>query len=445
MKRFFVLCCLVVVVSSQSNAAENWPAWRGPTYNSISTAKNIPAVWSKEKNIAWRLKLPGKAGATPVVWGDNIFLTSADDKTKNLLLICVGTDGKKRWEKQVGTGDRKVGFGRRAEGNMASPSPCTDGKHVWCFFGTGDLACFDFEGNRIWKTNIQDRYGKFIITYGMSSTPLLYENLLILQVIHGEMRKEGELAYIVALDKMTGKEIWKHDRHTKAETENKHSYTSPMLYDDGKNKFFVTHGGDYIIGHDLKTGEEIWRCGGLNPHDDPNKQYHPTLRFVASPTVYKNTIVVPTAKGQGMIVIRPGDARGDITDKKKYYLWKQKSRSPDVPCPLVYDGLVYNVTRGGQLYCKNLKNGNDVYGGRQGVRTHRLAHRASPVYADGKIFIPARDGVVTVIKAGRKFEMIAQNKIEETLTASPVIVGETLYLRTYKALYAIRNLKSDTQ
>jgi outer membrane protein assembly factor BamB len=151
---------------------------------------------------------------------------------------------------------------------MASPSPSTDGKHVWVFFGTGDLACLDVDGNEKWKISLQQRYGAFDIQFGIHSTPVLHDGRLYLQIIHGPMRGDAEPAYVVAFDAATGKEIWKRDRKTSANFECKHSYASPVLYDDGATEFLVTHGGDYVMAHRLTDGAEIWRHGGMNPPAD---------------------------------------------------------------------------------------------------------------------------------------------------------------------------------
>ncbi|MDP7276557.1 MAG: PQQ-binding-like beta-propeller repeat protein [Planctomycetaceae bacterium] len=256
--RLLALLCVAVAIPG-AVSAENWPQWRGPRGNGTSMEKNIASTWSPTQNVAWRLDLPGSSGATPVVWGNQIFLTSADED--KLVLICLGTDGKQQWVRQVGTGNRTA---RGDEGNFASPSPVTDGKHVWTLMGSGDMACFDVSGQPVWHINLQERYGRFNIQFGMSSTPLLDGDRLYLQIIHGPMRGEAEPAYVVALDKATGKQAWKHDRKTGAQVECKHSYASPVLYDDGKSRFLLTHGADFLVAHRLDTGSELWRMGGLN-------------------------------------------------------------------------------------------------------------------------------------------------------------------------------------
>jgi len=373
--------------------------------------------------------LPGPAGATPVVWNDRIFLTSVD--ANDLLLICVTTDGKELWRQTVGVGNKDV---RRDEGNSASPSPVTDGEHVWATMASGAMACFDLDGNEQWRTDLQERYGPFEIQFGMTSTPVLYEDRLFLQFIHGDYQGETKEASVIALDKQTGAEIWRQERITDASGENEHSYASPVLYDDGKLKFLITHGSDYVMGHHLSDGAEIWRCGGLNPRDDPRKQYHPTMRFVASPAAAPGIIVVPSAKNGPVLAISP-KFEGDITHNQEARLWTLPRGTPDVPSPLIHDGLVYLCREQGNLMCHDAWKGTELYL----ERTRRNRHRASPIYADGHIYLSSRDGIVSVVKTGREFELVTQNDIGEPLTASPAISNGTLYLRSYEALWAIRN------
>ncbi len=420
----------LVILTGAPVRGENWPQWRGPKGNGISSETNVPVRWDKEKelNVAWRLPMPGPAGATPVVWNDRIFLTSVEDNSDQLLLLCVSTKGEEIWRRKLGEGNKQV---RRDEGNSASPSPSTDGEFVWAMMTSGDIACYDFGGNEIWKFNLQDRYGRFDIQFGMTSTPVLYKDRLFLQLIHGNMRNEEESAIVVALDKRTGKEVWKHPRITRSLVENKHSYASPILYDDGQLRFLITHGGDHAIAHSLDDGRELWRLGGLNPH---GSSYHTTLRFVSSPAAAPGLIVVPTAKNGPVVGVRP-DGKGDITRSKSANVWRRKDNTPDVPSPLIHDGIVYLCRENGNLLALDAKTGEQLYE----HRTEVDRHRASPVYADGNIYLTARKGVVTVVKAGPEFEIVARNQMNEDTSASPVISSGTLYIRTFDNLWAIRN------
>jgi outer membrane protein assembly factor BamB len=418
-QRIIFVISTLTLASAQLALAENWPQWRGPQNNGVSSETGLPTTFSKTENVVWRLPLPGLAGATPVVWDNNIFLTSADGK--DLVLIKCSTDGKEIWRKTVSSGDKKS---MRDEANSASPSPCTDGKHVWTFMGTGDLACYDYDGNEVWKFNVQDRYGKFNILWGMASSPLLDGDRLYMQLLHGGS------ANVVALDKLTGNEVWRQTRNSEALAECKESYASPIVYRDGKQEFLLTHGADYIVAHDLKDGSEIWRCGGLNAG-----QYNPTLRLVATPTTAPGLIIVPSAKKGPVLALSP-DNRGNITNSNAGHLWSKTSGTPDVPSPLVHDGLVYLCDEGGLVSCFDAASGEEHYTKK---RVHAHRHRASPVYADDKIYVTARDGYITVLKAGTEFQVLASNDMEEDISASPVISNGTLYIRSFDALYAIRD------
>ena len=428
-----VIRCLVLFTLSVSFSAtalaDNWPAWRGPTGTGLSTEQNLTTEWSPTKNVAWKLELPGSAGASPVVWDQQIFLTSVN-AGGDLLLMSVSTDGKELWKQVVASGNKDA---RGDEGNSASPSPVTDGKHVWSFMGEGTLGCYTVEGKEVWKLNLQDRYGKFSIQFGMSSTPVLDNGVLYLQLIHGEGDPKTREACVVALDGATGKEVWKVDRPSDAEAENEHSYASPMMYQDGKTKLLLSHGADFIVAHDLKDGHEVWRCGGLNRRDDKVLPYDPTLRFVASPVSAPGIIVVPSAKQHPVLAIRPTGS-GDITGKTDKQLWAWK-RTPDVPTPVILDDLVYLCMENGNLTVLEAMTGKEVYS----EATHRQRHRASPVVADGKLYMTARDGRITVVQTGREFKTLAVNELGEDQSSSPAISNGTIYLRTFKHLWAIRN------
>lgn len=419
--RFRWLLAAVVGVSLVSGVqAENWPSWRGPKNNGISSEKNVPTQWSATKNVAWKLTLPGPAGSSPVVWGERIFLTTVDGE--NLVVMCVDTSGKTQWKHVVGKGNKDV---RGDEGNSASNSPVTDGKHVWSMMANGIFTCHTVEGTEVWKLNLEDRYGKFDIQFGLTSTPVLDNGRLYLQMIHGKWSKEPSLGWVVCLDGATGKEVWKHKRETDAVDENKHSYASPMMYDFGGTKLLLTHGADYTIAHDVATGAEVWRLGDLNL----KTKYDNTLRFVASPTCADGIVVVPTAKGGPCVALKP-DGKGDVTKQR---LWTHV-KTPDVPSPLIVDGLVYLCMQDGNIYCLDQTSGEQFYF----EKTNRQRHRASPLYADGHIYLTARDGKVTVLKAGKKFEIVSENEIGEAIAASPAISNGTIYLRSFESLWAIR-------
>jgi outer membrane protein assembly factor BamB len=409
------------VLAVSAARAGNWPQWRGPANDGVSPATNVATQWSEGRNIAWKLPLPGHSGATPVVWGDRMFVPCDDGKEVSLL--CVTTGGKELWKRRLGASSGRWYGPSRDEGDDSSPSPSTDGKHVFTFTGAGDLACHDFDGNEVWHVDAQKRYGRFRIGWGMHVTPLLDGDRLYLGLMHS-----GGAQLVIALEKATGKEVWKVSRPSDGRGECLEVYASPTIWRRGTEAYLVVHGNDYTTAHSLDDGRELWRLGDLNPKGG----YNPTLRFVSTPLVTPDLIVVPTAKGGPTVAVEP-EARGPIQAGGPGERWRI-TKTPDVPCPLVHDGLVYLCHQNGVwLMCLDAKTGKELYS----QRLHSSRYRASPVYADGKVYLTARDGVVSVVKAGPKFELLAENKLPDQFAASPVVVDGRIYLRGFQALYAI--------
>jgi outer membrane protein assembly factor BamB len=423
-RRVFAPCLPLLLAAAAAGADApkfTWPQWRGPNGDGISKETGLPTTWGAGSNVAWTLDLPGRAGSTPAVWGDRLFLTSEDLDNKEILLLCVSTGGKELWRKKLAA---NTGRGRwmGTEGDNASPSPSTDGKHVWAFAGTGDLACFDVDGKEVWSFNVQDRYGKYGAQHGLHNTPLLDGDRLYLQYF---IRKT---AYVAALDKTSGKDIWKVERKSDGTGENLDSYTSPLIWRKGKDAYLITHGNDYAIAHSLEDGSEIWRVGGLNPQ---GANYRRDLRFVSSPVATPDLIVIPSAKDHGVVGLKPG-AKGLIMPGSDAELWRLTKGTPDVPSPLVYDGIVY-LCRDGSLLALDPKTGKELYN----QRIHANRYRASPVGAEGHVYLTAHDGTVTVVKAGPEFKEVAVNKLSDEMTASPAVSNGRIYLRGWKTLYAI--------
>lgn len=417
-----LLLAFLALAPVSSLRAENWPHWRGPNNNGISKETGLPAKWSPTQNIAWKLPLPGKAGSTPAIWGDRLFLTSGDGN--DLALLCVHADGKLLWKKIVAPAVRLTI--KYDEANEASASPSTDGKHVFVFVGSGHVACFDFDGNEVWKFNAQDRYGKFNIIHGVHNTPLLHEDRLYLVLLH----TGGH--WVAALDKATGKEIWKVDRKSDAKGESREAYSSPILWQNGADLNLVVLGCDYTTGHRLSDGQEVWRLGDLNPKE----KYSTALRIIASPVANPGLLVVPTARG-GIIVGLKTGLKGSIQAGNPSEIWRKAKGAPDVPSPLVHDGLVYLMRENGVLNCWDAKTGEEHYQ----ERLHADRYRASPIYADGRIYLTSRDGTFSVVKAGPKFQLLATNNLPDNFTASPAVAHGRIYLRGFEALYAIQEGK----
>jgi len=401
----------LLLAMTAAASADDWPAWRGPNRDGVSAEKGLPSTWSADKNVLWKVELPGPAGSTPIVVKDRIFLTSP--KGEQLVLICVGTDGKPLWEKALATGVKTTT-------NLASASPSSDGTHVWAYVGSGDLACYALDGQEAWHVQLQERYGRFKLQFGMTTTPLLNDGKLYLQLIHSGG------AWVVALDAATGKELWKAPRKSDGVDECEHSYASIQFWSGG---VLVSHGNDYTIGHDPKDGSELWRLGDLNPKEKYNK----TLRFVSSPLVTPDLIVVPTAKGGAVVALDP-KATGVIDrEHATHQRWRVNNGTPDVASPLIYEGLVYLSDNSGTLTALDVKTGETVYK----KRPDKENHFASPVAGDGKIYLAGRNGTVSVVAAGREFNVLSVNALGTPFDASPAISGGRIYLRGATALWAI--------
>jgi len=413
--------------------ADNWPSWRGPQHNGICREKNLPIEWTETKNLAWKLPLPGMGGSTPAIWNDHIFLTCS--REKDLLLLCVSTAGKVLWERQLGATTRDVVLREGAvQANEACASPSTDGTHVYALVGSGDLACFDFDGKEIWKCNIQERYGKYNIYHGIHGSPLVFEDRLYLALLHSAGH------WVVALDKKAGNEVWKLARPTDAKSESREAYTSPIIWDTGGNKHLIVHGADYTTAHRLEDGSEVWRLE-LNE----KKGYLTAFRMIATPIATGDMLLIPTtknfSKGKGgpVIALKPG-AKGTIAAGSSFEWWRMPAGAPDVSSPLLYDGLLYLCEETGFLSCADAKTGKAIY-------RERLPDpgpfRASPVAAEGNIYLTGYGGTVTVVKAGPKFEVLAHNELADTFTASPAIANGRIYLHGYKGLYAVQLAKGE--
>ena len=426
-------------------AQENWPQWRGPNQNGISEAKDLPTSWSLTKNIAWKTELPSWSAATPIIWGDKIFVTSPSKGTpkkqelqqsqqnqnlrrrpsrdpggEELFLICVSkTDGKILWQQLLDTGNQI-----HREQNDVSPSAVTDGKNVWIVTGTGMVTSFDMNGKKIWQKNLQKDYGKFGLNWGFASSPLLFNRSLVIEVLHGY--RTDDPSYVISYEARTGNLQWRQERPTDAERESPDAYTTPVAVNHNNRTDIIISGGDYVTGHDPKTGKEIWRAAGLNPLKRAN------YRIVGTPIFADGIIYAPTRK-KPLLALKAGGT-GNITESHLIWKW-EGGGAPDVPSQLCDGKYFYMVDDKGLVSCLDAKKGTLIWGPES---TAEGIVRPSPVLADGKIYILNRNGVTTVIKAGPKFEIISLNELDGSWTlASPAISGKQIFIRTGTHLYCI--------
>lgn len=417
---------LILLTLTPVAVADNWPQWRGPTRDGISTEKGLPTTWSATKNMAWTLKLPGRGSSTPCVWGDRIFLTTLENN--ELMLCCISTDGKLLWKTAAGK-ERRPPTKKDEINNEASPSPCTDGKHVYAFFGSGDFSCFDFDGKQLWHFNVQERYQtKFSMYHGVHVSPLLHEDRIYMNILH----TNGY--WVFAINKATGDDVWKIDRPSDARKESKESYASPVLWKNNGEWNLVVLGADYATGHRLSDGKEVWRLEDLNPKSN----YSDALRIIASPLATSDQLYVPTARNGLFVTLKQG-ANGAIKSGSTQEAWRLAKGAPDVPSPLEHDGILYlQSAAGGTILAVDAKTGKNIYTERLITGKAQERFRASPIYADGKIYTIARDsGTIFVLKAGPKFELLGTNVMPDEIPASPVVANGRLYIRGMRTLYAI--------
>jgi outer membrane protein assembly factor BamB len=413
MTRNWALGSLLLFCSTALPA--NWPSWRGPNQNGTSPEKNLPVKWSTEENVTWKLAMPDVSGSSPVIWGEHLFLHVADSGSLYLWNID-RNNGQARWKRKIADNDYKV-----RKGNMSSPSPVTDGRTVWVMTGNGAVKAFDFTGKELWARDFWKDYGKFGLNHGYGSSPLLHRGALYIQVLHG--MHTDDPSYVVKLDGASGKTLWRVERPTDAIRESPDSYTTPTLVTSGGAEQLVITGGDYVTGHDLETGKELWRGAGLNPRNNPAN------RMVSSALVHGEYIVVPT-RVNPMQVFRAGGS-GDIS--KSHLVWDTPN-GPDVPTPVTDGKLLYMINDRGIAWCFDLATGKEVYGGQ---RIPPAVYSSSPVLADGKIYMSNEEGQTIVLKAGPTFEVLAENTLNDYHLGTLAISDGQIFMRTRSFLYCI--------
>lgn len=425
----FIAVLFLIALLSSSAIAENWHNWRGPNYNGTSDAKNLPTDWSKTENVAWVTPMPGESAATPVIWDDQIFVSSLDEATNELVAMCLNRKtGEIEWKKTVG-----LDSGNWNRHNKASPSPVTDGEKVYFLFGTGDLAAFDTEGNELWKMNLEKEYGALHVQWGYGSSPLLYNDTLYIQVLHrdrpprrgGGGGGEPSPSYILALDPSNGEVKWRHIRETDAVAEAQESYTTPIPFEHDGRKEIIIFGGDYVTGHNPDTGEELWRWGNYNP----KKIGH--YRIVPSAVTGADHVFVAGPKREPLFAVQAGKT-GKLDDSA--ISWKFEEFPPDVCVPLFYQGKLF-VFDGDKyvMTCIDPKTGETVW---QTETGGKKVYRSSPTAADGKLYITNEDGLVFVLDMDGNII----SKIEmggNPVRACIVPMDGQLLIRTKESLYCI--------
>jgi len=405
------LCSVISLVIALSGVvlAENWPGWRGPRGDGTSLEKNVPIRWSATQNIVWKVPIPGKGHASPIVWGRYIFVVTAIKEKKQRILLCLDRkDGKILWQRVVlEAPSERI----NSLNSYASSTPATDGQRVYISFLDRDkmfIAAYDFDGNRLWEV----KPGVFSSMHGYCSSPVIWKDKLIVNGDH-----DGP-SYIVALSRATGQTIWKTPRPNRTR-----SYCTPIIRQiDGRNQM-VLSGTMCVASYDPDTGKQHWLIDG------------PTEQYVAS-IVYNGELLFMTCGFPDRFIqaIRP-DGRGNVTDT--HVLWQKDRDCSYVPSPIAFGPYFLVVTDNGVATCFEAKTGKSCWRERLGPH-----YSASLVSANGLVYFLSDKGVMTIVKPGEELDIVARNELGENTYASPAISDGQIFLRGAKHLYCISTEKN---
>ena len=436
----FICFCVITTflwgMDARSDLDRYWHQWRGPQASGVALHGDPPIEWNENKNVRWKTEIPGQGHATPIVWDDTVFVTSAIETDKEIKLEPIEeqqgrrgrrgrsaapssvhqfvifainrSDGSIRWQ-QIAR-EEVPHEGTHQTGSWAANSPVTDGEHVYAYFGSRGLYCYDMQGNFQWEKDFGDMSIK--LSFGEGSSPVLYGDVIILNWDH-----EGD-SFIVALDKRTGEVVWRKDRDEGT------SWATPIVVEHNGNHQVIINATHRTRSYDLTTGEMLWECGGM------------TANTIPSPVTANGIVYITSGfRGNALQAIRLADAKGDITGAAAV-LWEYDRDTPYVPSPLLYGETLYFLKHNkGVLSAFNASTGEAYYGPE---RLEGIAEvYASPVGASGRIYIASRDGVTLVIKHGSTLEVLAENALDDGFNASPAIVGKEIFLRGNRSLYCI--------
>jgi outer membrane protein assembly factor BamB len=438
-RRLLFVLALATAVTSIVHA-DDWPHWRGPSASGVSSETGLPVEWSASSGIAWTAKVAGLGISSPIVWRDRVFVTSqigsgvarpgprlvqgadaaaagevalggsAAAATGTVAFVLTAFDrasGKQVWEVQAkALGDLPPVHEKH---NLASSSPVTDGQRVYAWFGTGQLMAVDLTGKPIWTRTLAQDYGPYVINWGHASSPTVYRDTLVLLCYH------EKASYLLALDTRTGATRWKVDQPAGTT-----SYSTPLVVEAGGQAEIVVNSSVGVAGHSLTTGEQLW-------------QFKEENRFpVPMPLAHNGVIYASRGyRSSPFMAIRPG-GRGDIASS--HVLWRVPSGGPYISSLVHYQGLIYMMGDVGVLTVTDAKTGERVFQERLGG-----VYSASPVAADGKVYLLSEDGETIVIAAGRAPRVLARNRLPARQLASPAIAGGRLFIRSDDQLFAIGN------
>ncbi len=433
-KTLLLLVLVAVTASAQNGSASHWPQWRGPDFNGMARG-DAPVKWSDTENIKWKAALPGRGFSTPVVWGEKIFVTTAVPTGKTstaanaarhpnggaganqehqFVVLCLDKkSGKILWQKVAKTLVPHEGY-HRMYGSFASNAPVTDGQHLYVFFGSRGIFCFDLDGKLIWEKDLGVKL-RMRNEFGEGTAVVVHHDKLILNC-----DQESD-SFLVVLDKATGKQLWRTKRDEVS------TWATPLVIEHAGRPQVVTSGTNKVRSYDLQTGKLLWDCAGLG------------LNAIPAPVFHDGIVYTMTGhRDPKLLAIKLGK-EGDLTGTDAI-VWSETRGLSYTPSPVLFDGKLYALTDNGMLSCFDAKTGTPLY---HRVRLPKPYNfKASPVGANGKLYLATEEGDIVVVKMGEKFEVLATNTLaDQIFIASPVILDGEIFLRGQNTLFCISEKK----
>jgi outer membrane protein assembly factor BamB len=418
-----------VAAQDSATASRNWHQWRGPHATGVSPTANPPLEWSETKNVRWKVEIPGRGSASPIVWGDRVFVLTAVPAgvsgdaqhaprggvsprgTHRFVVMALDRKtGKTIWER-VAREQEPHEASHTDNGTWASGSPVTDGERVYAYFESFGLYAYDMNGKLLWEKDLGDK--KMRNAFGEGSTPALHGNTLVVVWDH-----LGGESFVVALDTRDGKELWRTPR------KEIDTWATPLVLDVNGRAQAIVPAMERVRSYDLATGKVVWESDGLTMNSIPSPVYGDGLVFLMS-----------GFRGNDLKAIRVADAQGNI-DGTAAIVWTLDRDTPYVPSPVLADGVLYFLkSNSGILSALDAKTGKPHYANQRLDDVPNVF--ASPVAAQGRVYFPGREGTTIVIKSGPAYEVLAKNVLDDGFDASPALAGNEIFLRGYKYLYAI--------
>jgi len=434
-KQMVRICLLgLLAVAGALAGPDDWPGWRGPSSNGISTLKNIPASWSQGKNVAWKAPVDGRGHSSPVVWGNRIFLTTdvegevlpgvepvkhkmegqpfrhpdsvGGNRKHTLKVLCFdAAGGKQLWERTAYEG--RVFDDTHRFNTYASPTPVTDGKYVYAYFESQGLYKYDFAGALIWKMSLG---GIATLGVGTGVSPVLFEDKILILAD----QDEGESSFLAAINTADGKIAWKTPRKEAI------TWTTPVVVESGKQPALIVPALEDVVAYDPRSGKELWRTEGLENNSVHTAVFGHGMVYVTSGYPKKKTMAIrlDPAKGQERVA------------------WKYEKGTGYIPSPILYGDYLYLMTGAGLFTCLDAVTGESKYEGKRFPQPGQFT--GAPVAFDGKLMVTSNDGDTYVVKAGPDFEVLATNSLGEPIYASLALAADSVYIRSAKSLYRIR-------